>query len=619
MNPVIEIDLDAIRANYREFRRVLDVDIVPVVKADAYGHGALAVAQAVAGAGAPMIGVADAREGIALRDAGIAAPILAWLHSPQQDWDAVLEAGLEVGLSSFDSLALLGDSASAGRPARVHLKLDTGLGRNGARACDWRALFAQALELERAGRIRVAGVFSHLAGAGADADLAQIAEFDRAWRLAHEVGLEPERRHLAATGAALQYPQARYDFVRLGIGLYGLSPFGPEQDPGIELRPALQLRAPIRRLSAEDAETAGAGWCTPVGSAAGLPPILHDLPALADDRGERWRAVRVEPSRTLLEPADDPAAAPALELVDDGAERTVVLIDRAPDRSATADDWAAAAGTINYEVTTRLSGRIHRAYLEPEPLQLALGDGNRVPGVLAPVRRAVVDLDLIRSRFDGWSAAVDLGEDAYGHGADVLLPLVLEAGLSPVARSLAGVEALRELGASDPRLLPDAPDATRTIYGFDRAAGAPAIRLYTELLGVKRVEPGQAVSYGYAWRAAAPTTLGLVPLGYADAIPRSAFGRARVCVDGVPVPVVGRVAMDQVVVDLGDIDCWPGALVTVWGSGDGEPDLHDWADWTGQPAEALCGALGSRVERAYSGEPYVDARGFGSRSQGVQA
>lgn len=596
MKPVIEVDLDAIRENYRTFADHLGVTIIPIVKAEAYGHGALAVAQTVIAAGAPMLGVADAREAIALRDAGIDTPILAWLHSPMQDWDATLAADLEIGVSSFDMLARIANRTpkSPDVTQRIHLKLDTGLGRNGIREVDWLGLFAYARELERRQALRVVGVMSHIAGAGEVEDRAQIERFERGVGAADHVGLRPETLHLCATGAALQYPEARYDAVRLGIGLYGLTPFGPDDDPGINLRPALALRGPIERSDA--------GWRVDVGTADGLAPIAGELPPLIDDHGDRWRIAKLEANHCILEPLND--------LVP-GDRRVLTLIDREAGRSATADQWAAAGQTINYEVTTRLSIRIDRVYLAPEPLRAADATASGGDQRTAPLRKAVIDLDVLRVGLQEQQVAADLSADAYGHGAEQVIPLVLEAGLPIVARSHADVGRLRELGVTNAKVQVDAPDETRAFYGFGDGTKNAALALRSELIHVKRVMPGQAVSYGYAWRATKRTTLGLVPLGYADAIPRRAFGRAYVSVGGAVVPVVGRIAMDQIVVDLSDIECWPGMPVHIWGTGTGDVRLQEWAEWTGLSPAALCATLGPRVHRVHvTSEPFESA-GFG--------
>ena len=376
------------------------------------------------------------------------------------------------------------------------------------------------------------------------------------------------------------------------------------------LRPVLRRSGPIHRL--------GERWAVGVGMGDGLPPLLAGgpgLPDLVDDAGERWRVEEVTPVHLVVAPLGE---APPTE---PNGPRTLEVIGRPADRTGapTADDWAAAAGTINYEITTRLSPRIPRRYAPATPsdeARLVAWPPIDDPGVVAaPVREAVVDLELVARRLqrlarragavgsvrDELAHAVDVSSDAYGHGLADLLPFLRDTGLPLVVRTRGDLEALRRRDA-DARLVPDAPTSTRAVYGLDPGDPLPVtLALRSELVHVKRVRAGQAASYGYEWRAEAPTTLGLVPHGYADALPRSAFGRAHVAVAGWPVPIVGRVAMDQVVVDLGDLECWPGMRVQVWGNDGGDPRIAQWAEWTGWSPEALCANLGERVDRVYIG------------------
>lgn len=626
MIPIVDVDLDAIRHNYEQFAQAVGVPVMPIVKASAYGHGALPVARTVAAAGAPWLGVADAAEGVALRAAGLPQRILAWRHSAVETWESVIAGRLDLGVSSMEHLALIGEAAqdpTRGRRAadvRIHLKLDTGLGRNGARELEWRTLFAQARELERGGKVRVAGLMSHLSGTSAADDRAQLAAFERARALADEIGLEPEVSHLSATAGALAMPEGRYDLVRLGIGLYGLEPNGPDAPCGLELRPALRLRAPIRRVRDR--------WAVEIGGGDGLPPLRGELPPLVDAQGERWRVTGMSALHLYLEPlgeAPDPAEAAFDAATDEGGRRELIVIAGPADAGPNVDDWAKAAGTINYEITTRLTGRIHREFRPERP-----SDEDRLdvwppiddPGDvrLAPVRQAVVDLELLAQRLQrmvrragalGADRAnpdygVDVSSDAYGHGVAEVLPYIRDAGLPIIVRTRLDLQLMRDRGLPNVRLAPNAASTTRAVYGLDpRQSLPPTLTVRSELTSVKRVHAGQTVSYGYEWRAPATTTIGLVPLGYADAIPRSAFGRARVMVAGWSVPIVGRVAMDQVVVDLSDLETWPGMRVELWGSGPGEITLGEWASWTGWSAEALCANLGERVDRVYVGRKHT--------------
>lgn len=624
MGPIIDVDLDAIVHNYLAFADAVQVPVLSVVKADAYGHGALPVARAVTQAGCGWLGVVDISEALALRAGGVTdARILTWMHSPATDWAMAFDADIDIAVSTIEQLSLVERAATkfcnkGTRAPRVHLKLDTGLGRNGATAKTWRALIAQAAEADRAGVLRVCGLMSHLSGTGAAEDLQQGKQFAAARELAQEAGLHIEHAHIAATAGAMKYPQLRHDLVRLGISLYGLAPEESGAADALKLRPALRLRAPIRRFDNR--------WAVAVGEGDGLPPLVSALPPLVDSQGAYWKIDRMGPLHLYLSPlgeapVDESAAtaAPARELVviGHGRNQDGELI------GADADDWARAGGTINYEITTRLTRRILRDYgghpaaegtnIAWPPMEESEQRSKR--SITAPLREAVIDLELFQRRLTRLTQralavgaqrrsaefGVDVSSDAYGHGLDQILPYVRSSGLPIVARTRTDMDALEHRGVTG-HYFPDAPSATRGVYGLDpREPLPPTLSLVSELVSVKRVPAGQRVSYGYEWTASKSTTLGLVPLGYADALPRSAFGKAQVMVAGWPAPIVGRIAMDQVVVDLGDRECWPGMRVQVWGSAGNDLSLSQWATWTGWSPEALCANLGSRVERRYRG------------------
>ena len=201
------VDLGAIRSNVAAIRSEAGGHpAMVVVKADGYGHGAVPVATAALDAGAAWLGVVDLDEALALRSAGLTAPILAWIHDPAADFALAVESGIDLGVNYPEQLERI--AATAGAPV-VQFKLDTGLGRNGLAEGEWEPVFARAAELERLGRIRVRGVFSHLANAGPANDAVQLERFDRAVGMARAAGLTPELVHLAATGAALALPAAR--------------------------------------------------------------------------------------------------------------------------------------------------------------------------------------------------------------------------------------------------------------------------------------------------------------------------------------------------------------------------------------------------------------------------
>ena len=218
------IDTTAITENVRHLRRLTDSDVIAVVKADGYGHGAVRSAVAALAGGASRLGVADVAEAIALRRAGLDAPILAWLHAPGASFAEAALCGIELGISSFDQLVAAAAAATADRAVAVHLKVETGLGRNGIAPADAPVVFAEAARLERIGKLRVVGIFSHLSNTSPADDRAALDRFTEALALASSLGLTPPLRHLAASHAAIDLPEARFGCGRLGIAMYGLSP-----------------------------------------------------------------------------------------------------------------------------------------------------------------------------------------------------------------------------------------------------------------------------------------------------------------------------------------------------------------------------------------------------------
>lgn len=356
------VDLSAISRNVETLRAAAGTEhTMAVVKADGYGHGALAVAGAALDGGADWLGVADIREALRLRSAGVTAPLLAWLHDPAADFEDAVEAGVDLGVSYFTQLEHV---AAAPGVAGVHLKVDTGLGRNGIENRDWERMFAAAFAFERLGAIRVRGIFSHLANAGRTEDLRQVAEFERAVARAREAGLDPEFLHLAATAGAIDVPESRFTMVRLGIGVYGLSPFDDRSSADLGLVPALRLSASIaavKRVPAGAGVSYGLEHRTSGESTLALVPLGYadGIPRSASGRapvyinGETYPiAGRIAMDQFVVD------LGPGAATVGDRA----VLFGDPAGGIPSADDWADAAGTINYEIVTRLGGRIERTW-----------------------------------------------------------------------------------------------------------------------------------------------------------------------------------------------------------------------------------------------------------------
>jgi len=362
------IDLEAIRENVATLARmVAPARAMAVVKADGYGHGAIPVARAALAGGATWLGVADIVEAVALRDAGISAPILAWLHDPDAAFATAVERDVDLGVSSIEQLTSIAEAAaSADRRARVHLKIDTGLSRNGVAPDAWNDVVVTAARLQREGVVEIRGVFSHLANTSAEEDAAQLAAFEAALAAASAAGLDPEVRHIASTAGALRLPESRYDLVRVGIGCYGVSPFGDGTTAAeLGLRPAMTLRgrvAAVRGIGVGTGASYGHTWRADRPTTLALVPLGYadGVPRQASDRAEVWLAGarrrvvgRIAMDQFLVEVGDDEVAV--------GDE--VVLFGDPATGAPSADDWGDAADTIGYEIVTRIGPRVPRTYV----------------------------------------------------------------------------------------------------------------------------------------------------------------------------------------------------------------------------------------------------------------
>ncbi|MFI6939285.1 alanine racemase [Streptomyces sp. NPDC050418] len=369
-----EIDLGALRANVRALRaRAPRSAFMAVVKADAYGHGMVPCARAALQAGATWLGTATPEEALALRAAGIGvddARVMCWLWTPGGPWRAAIEAEIDLGISGMWALRELTAAArAAGRTARVQLKIDTGLGRNGCMPADWPELVEAALKAEAEGTVKVTGIWSHYACAdepGHPSIALQSAEFADAVRHAEQAGLTPEVRHIANSPGTLTLPASHYDLVRPGIAMYGLSPspeLGTPADFG--LRPVMTLTARlalVKRVPAGLGVSYGHHYVTPGPTTLGLVPVGYGdgLPRHASGTGPvlvagkvRSAAGRIAMDQFVVDlTGDEPAV---------GSE--AVLFGPGERGEPTAEDWARAAGTIGYEIVTRIGTRVPRVYV----------------------------------------------------------------------------------------------------------------------------------------------------------------------------------------------------------------------------------------------------------------
>lgn len=356
------IDMGAIADNVRHLRRLTSVDVIAVVKANAYGHGAASAAVAALSGGASRLGVADINEALDLRRQGINAPLIAWLHEPGQRFDTAASHHIELGISSFDQLEAAGAAAGSEGPVSVHLKVDTGLSRNGIAPSDWSRVFAESARLERIGRLRIVGLFSHLSNTSEADDHAALAQFEEATAAAASAGVRPEIRHLAATEAAFDRPATRLDAVRIGLGIYGLSPFDDRSSADLGLRPAMTLRASVaavRRVPAGAGVSYNYDYHAPKETTLALIPLGYadGIARQASGRGpvvingQRFTVCgRVAMDQFVVDVGDMPVA------VGDEA----VLFGDPTLGAPAATDWADAASTINYDIVTRIGNRVPR-------------------------------------------------------------------------------------------------------------------------------------------------------------------------------------------------------------------------------------------------------------------
>lgn len=368
---IAEISLPAIRHNVRRIREFTGgAAVIAVVKANGYGHGAEIAARAAVEGGAALIGVADLEEALALREAGLEAPILCWLHGVRVDFDAAVAAGIEIGVSHLSQLEALAAAAErAGTRATAQFKLDTGLSRNGAGPGEWAELFARGVELERAGLVRLRGVFSHLANAGDENDRAQAARFDEALALLREAGGDPELIHLAASAATFTSPHLHYNAVRVGVAVYGLSPFADRSSADLGLIPAMTLRSEIVALRPVP-EGTGVSYgynhvtqgettlaLVPMGYADGMPRALNGAGATVSIAGQHCPIVgRIGMDQCIV---DLGSLARKVSLGE-----PVILFGDPSTGVPPVEIWSELMRTINYEIIVGIGSRVVRVAVD---------------------------------------------------------------------------------------------------------------------------------------------------------------------------------------------------------------------------------------------------------------
>jgi alanine racemase len=360
----IEVDHDAIRHNLAVVRRrAPGARVIGIVKANAYGHGDVAVARTLVDGGVERLGVATVDEGIALREAGITVPILVLWGIGASEVEALRAADLEPIVADLRSVEMLASARGRGRIG-VHLKVDTGLHRQGA---DPDEALSSAAAIARSAALELVGTMSHLAVPGEDDahTEVQLLRLARVLDAMRSAGIDPGIVHVSATGGILSGAAVAADAVRPGLALYGLAPSWATARER-ELRPALSLKAkPMRLFELKAGEGIGYGLRF-------RAPRDTRIATLAIGYGDGWPRAHANNGSVLVRGRRAPiVGAVSMDglTVDIGGIAGVtyddefVLIGEQEGARITADEVAAERRTINYEVTTALRGRLPRLHL----------------------------------------------------------------------------------------------------------------------------------------------------------------------------------------------------------------------------------------------------------------
>ncbi|MEY2849118.1 MAG: hypothetical protein RI885_1785 [Actinomycetota bacterium] len=349
MTATATIDLAAYRANLAHVRdRIRPARLMAVIKGDAYGHGLDRMAAAAAEAGVDLLGVLDSATALAVRKAGIDVQLFAWLFAADEDFTPLVDQRIDVGISTMVELERVAAATTRGTAGRVHLKIDTGLHRNGASAEDWPAFVRRAVELEESGLIVLEGVWTHIGEASDEDDSDAIARFGRAVEQARGLGADPSVSHLAASAAGLARADARFDVVRVGAFTYGIAPGSGIGPRDLGLIPVMTLTAEVTVVSA------GRGGSIAVVDAG----YLDGIPAGAAGRvraavrGARHPITAVRPTATDLLVVGE------VEVGD-----RVTFFGAGTEGEETLQEWADALDTIGEEIVVRIPQSVPRHYV----------------------------------------------------------------------------------------------------------------------------------------------------------------------------------------------------------------------------------------------------------------
>jgi alanine racemase len=360
MRAEARIDLDRIATNINLLKGAEYTALMAVVKADAYGHGLVEVGLVAEKSGADWLGVALLEEAITLRTHGVRAPILAWLLPPGSDFKKAVNHDIDIAVSSIKAFREV--STLPGKP-RIHIELDTGMSRGGF-LDEWKEFLRSDFST-----VEVIGVFSHFARADEPAEKQNVEQVNRFNQMVSDlasVGVVPEIQHLANSAASLKNSSARFDLVRTGIAMYGLSPdvetLGDSRS--LNLTPAMQLRAQLHLVKSVPANTPVGYGATAhtdrdtklgvvaMGYADGIPRIAQGAGVFID--GMRAPIIgRVSMDQFVVDLGPDATAQ---------SGDWVIVFGDGSRGEYTADDWGAASKSINYEIVTRIGPRVPRIY-----------------------------------------------------------------------------------------------------------------------------------------------------------------------------------------------------------------------------------------------------------------
>lgn len=347
------VDLQALRHNIGVLAaRVAPSQLMIVVKNDAYGHGLIDVATTSVDAGVSWIGALDLPTALSLRDAGISRPvrIFAWLLDPCEDLAPAIAASIDLGVSTIDQLDAIA-SSQVGSPARVHLKIDTGLHRNGATAEEWPGLVARARQLEQQGSLEIVAIWTHIAEADDDEDSLSIARFADAVDVAGQLGVEGRLRHLAASAAGYARADARFDLVRFGAFAYGLPPGGSATAEEMGLRQVMTLRALVTAV--ETGPDGRRRASIDLGYADGISTRAPGRIHVALNGRARGILSPLDVDRAWIDVDDD-------EIDPVAVGDVVTLWGTGGEGEPTLQEWGDATATMSEELVVRLSPRIPR-------------------------------------------------------------------------------------------------------------------------------------------------------------------------------------------------------------------------------------------------------------------